>query len=334
MSAVVGLLDSVRAGVTTVLDHHASPFAVRGSLARMLRKRHGELFDTYIGFFSEIAAEYEMYVVGGSIYLYDEDLDEVRNTCYVFDPHGEIVGYQEKLVVTEQDEGLCSPGDGIAVLPTEWGRLGVIVGSDALFPEPARALAVKGAHLLVAPAACSGPVMHRQVRQAFQTRVQENQLFGATAFLVGPNSLGAGQYAGRSAVLAPMELANRRSGVLEEVGTASVASFVACECDLDALYQLWDTADPPLRHRMSVAWGPLLSGFYESGMTLSQGYEMLEAAPEEAVPVRPPEVAVPGEEGEEAGEEGVIGVPVTEEAVEEMPTEESPDAESWPFESR
>lgn len=33
MSAYSGIMDSVRAGVTTIFDHHASPFAVNGSLA-------------------------------------------------------------------------------------------------------------------------------------------------------------------------------------------------------------------------------------------------------------------------------------------------------------
>ncbi len=35
MSAMVGLLDSLRHGTTTLLDHHASPFGAAGSLSRM-----------------------------------------------------------------------------------------------------------------------------------------------------------------------------------------------------------------------------------------------------------------------------------------------------------
>lgn len=292
---------------------------MRGSLLRLLRKRHGELFDAYIEFFSEVAAEYGMYVVGGSIYLYDEDLDEVRNVSYLFDSHGQIVGYQEKLVLTQQDEGLCSPGDRVKVLPTEFGRLGVIIGSDALYPEPARALAVQGADLLVAPAACPGPVLYRKVREAFHARVQENQLFGAISFLVGPNNLGVGQYAGRSAVLAPMELTARRSGVLQEVGAANVESFVALECDLEDLHQLWETADPSLRHRMPLACAPVLAGFYATGGTVSQGYE-------------PPEAALPAPPAEEVEETAMRApVPVADSDVME---EESPDAaEEWPFDS-
>ncbi len=280
---------------------------MRGSLDRLLQKRYGELFDLYVGFFSEVAAEYGMYVVGGSVYLYDEDLDDVRSVCYLFDPNGGIVGYQEKLVLTRQDEELCSPGDRITILPTEFGRLGVIVGSDALYPEPARALAVQGADLLVAPAACPGHDLYRKVRGAFQARLEENQLFGAISFLVGPNSLGVGQFTGRSAVLAPMELTSRCSGVLQEVGTANVESFITFECDMDALHQLWETADPPLRHRMPLACRQVLAGFYETGATLSQGYGTLKAAPEEALPALPLETAVPGEEGYVPVEEEVTG---------------------------
>lgn len=301
---------------------------MRGSLVRLLRKRHGELFDAYVEFFSQVAAEYGIYVVGGSVYLYDEDLDEVRNASYLFDPHGEIVGYQEKLTLTRQDEGLCSPGDRVTVLPTELGRLGIVIGSDALYPEPARALAVQGADVLIAPAACPGPVLYRKVREAFHARVQENQLLGAISFLVGPNNLGSGQYAGRSAVLVPIELTARRSGVLQEVGAANVASFVASECDLDALQQLWETADPPLRHRMSLASGSILSSFYATGKTVSQGYEAPEEPPEEILPALPSEAVA----DEPAEAEAVAHAPVS--LADSMAEMESPDTvENWPFES-
>ena len=309
---------------------------MRGSLTRLLRKRHGELFDSYIEFFSDVAAEYNMYVVGGSVYLYDEDLDEVRNVCYVFDRHGGIVGNQEKLVLTRQDEELCSPGDRVAVLPTELGELGVIIGSDVLYPEPARALAVQGADLLIAPAACSGPVLHRQVRRAFHARVQENQLYGAISFLVGPNNLGQGQYAGRSAVLAPIELTARYTGVLLEVGAASVESFVVSDCDLDALQGLWETADPPLRNRIPLACGPVLSGFYRGGGSVSERFVEPEGAPEEALPERPAEAIVSDEPVEailEEEEELATRISVSL-ADSEVPAEESQDTEEeWPFES-
>jgi predicted amidohydrolase len=306
---------------------------MQGSLTRLFRKRHGELFDAYVGVFSDMAAEYGMYIVGGSVYLYDEYLDEVRNTCYVFDPRGDVVGYQEKLVLTRQDEELCSPGDRVTVLPTEFGRLGVIIGSDVLYPEPARALAVQGADVLVAPAACPGPITYQKVRDAFHARVQENQLFGAVSFLVGPNSLGSGEYGGRSAVLAPVELAARRAGVLQEVGAATVEGFVAAECDLDALQQLWETADPPLRHRVPLACGPVLAGFYEAGVTLSLGRELPEEVAEVPVPALPTEEIVVDEPTVEETEEAVISVPasMTDAAMKE---DESPgEVGEWPFES-
>lgn len=301
---------------------------MQGSLLRLLHKRHGELFDAYVEFFAQVAAEYEMYVVGGSVYLYDEDLDEVRNVSYVFDPQGEIVGWQEKLVLSRQDEELCSPGDRTTILATELGRLGLIIGSDVLYPEPARALAVQGAELLIAPAACPGEVQYRKVREAFRARVQENQLFGAMSFLVGPNNLGAKQYVGRSAVLAPIELTVRRSGVLHEVGAPNVESFVVSECDLEDLHQLWETADPPLRHRMPQVYGPMLAGFYEAGGTVSQGYEPPVEAMEEVF------VALPAEAGD-LEEKEAMAYPseiaeIPEVTVEEVPPEA---AEDWPFES-
>ena len=308
---------------------------MRGSLVRLLRKRHGELFDAYTGFFSEVAAEYGLYVVGGSIFLYDEDLDEVRNTSYVFDPRGEVVGYQEKLVLTQQDQDLCDPGDRVQVLDTDLGRLGVVFGTDALYPEPARALAVQGADLLVVPAACPGPVLYRKVREAFHARVQENQLFGAISFLVGSNNLGADQYAGRSAVLAPIELTARRTGVFQEVGAANVESFVAVECDLGDLRNLWETADPPLRHRMPRACGSLLAGFYATDGTVAQGYVAPEEAFREVPSALPSEESVYAEPARgtlEEAEEAVARIPVSVTSPDTTEEESPEEEEKWPFE--
>jgi len=309
---------------------------MRGSLVRLLKKRHGELFDAYMTFFAELAAEYNMYVVGGSTYLYDEEVDEVRNASYLFDPRGEVVGYQEKLVLTQQEEELCSPGDQLKVLPTDLGRLGIVIGSDVLYPEPSRALAVQGADLLVTPAACPGPVLYRQVRRAFHTRVQENQLYGAISFLVGPNNLGTGQYAGRSAVLAPMELTSRYSGVFQEVGAANVESFVASECDPDALQQLWETADPPLRHRLPSASRSALVDFYATGGTVSLAYQSLEEPPQEVLPALPVEITVPDEPVEDLPverEEVLTHVPTSMPETDEAEEELSGTTEEWPFES-
>jgi len=291
---------------------------MRGSLTRLLRKRHGELFDLYVSFFSEVAAEYGMYVVGGSVYLYDEDMDEVRNTSYLFDPRGQVVGYQEKLVPNRQDQELASPGDRVQVFSTEVGRLGMVIGSDVLYPEPARALAVQGAELLLAPAACPGPVMYRRVRDAFQARVEENQLFGAISFLVGPNNLGPDPFAGKSAVLAPLELTPRYVGVLQEVGANNVEGFVVLECDLAALARLQETSDPPLRDALPLACGSLLADFYRSGSPVSVGVQISEA---EAVEI--PDLPVQPDLAQEEGS------PVIENQV--APAAEVSDG--WPFES-
>lgn len=303
---------------------------MQGSLERLLRKRHGELFDAYVAFFSDVAAEYGMYVVGGSVYLYDPDLDEVYNSSYLFDPNGEIVGCQEKLVLNQQDEELCSPGERVQLFSTTFGKLGVIVGTDVLYPEPARALAVQGADLLVVPAACAAGVAYRQMRAAFEARLQENQLFGAISFQVGPNPLGAGEYAGKSAVAGPLAMTPRYTGVFQEVGAESVEGFVAHECDLAALREFQEASDPSLRHRMPLACGPVLAGFYETGGTIAQGYRVPEEAPPESPPVEEEET-----EAWEPEEEAVARVPVSVEAEEEDVVAVEMDVstgEEWPIE--
>jgi hypothetical protein len=130
-------------------------------------------------------------------------------------------------------------------LDTDFGKLSILIGQDTLYPESGRILADGGTILVVSLLLSTGPGAFWKARQAFSARLQENLFLGAQSCMVGKNILGQsdGDYTGKSAILAPLELTTRHSGVLGEVGTMVGESIVSATWDLKGLYELRNTAD-------------------------------------------------------------------------------------------
>ena len=257
----------------------------RGSLERLLRKRSNELLDAYVDIFGRLAREYSTAVVAGSLYLYDEETDTVKNRSYVFDVAGEVVGYQDKLNLTADEQDMASPGSTLNVLKTRYGRLGIVIGLDALYPEVARLLAMQGADLLVGITASPGAPQARAVRSALGVRAEENQVVAACSFLLGPNYLGRENredFFGQSALLAPISLTHKGDGILLQAGTDRTETIIAGELPVDELYALRQEGRFRPRQQMWLGeLGPVLADFYQQGLTIEQVIEQDSAVTEE-----------------------------------------------------
>ena len=101
------------------------------------------------------------------------ELDEngaKRNTAVLVDRNGEIVGRHHKvnLAMVEYDNGLV-PGDEYRVFDTEIGKIGMLICWDSYFPEGARALALRGAEILLISTA--GNPTHRHFARAKENGV-------------------------------------------------------------------------------------------------------------------------------------------------------------------
>jgi predicted amidohydrolase len=260
----------------------------RGSLQRLLRKNSDALRDVYLETFGNLAREFATAILGGSLYLYDSETETVRNRAYLFDIDGEVVGYQEKFNLAFEEQELASPGTDSTVFQTRIGRVGMLVGRDAVYPELARALAAQGAELLVGIAASPGDAQARIVRSALALRAEENQVFAAASFLIGPNYLDRENpegYFGRSALLAPISLTDKGDGILVEAGTNRTEGLIAAELDADALHVLWETSRfRPRREMILGNSGPVLAEMYREGLTIEQAIEQHIAGPVEVAP--------------------------------------------------
>ncbi len=137
---------------------------------------------------SEIAASKGIYIFGGSIP--EKDGKQVFNTCFIFGPDGNLLARHRKVHLfdvefsaglTFRESDTLGQGDTITVVDTPFGRIGVGICYDIRFPELARAVALRGAVLMVVPAAfnmITGPA-HWEI--IMRMRAVDNQFYVAGA---------------------------------------------------------------------------------------------------------------------------------------------------------
>ena len=104
---------------------------------------------------SEAARVASMWLVAGSVPELDEE-GELYNTALVFNPHGELVAFHRKahLYPPTSEPFIFRPGDRLTTFnDPALGAVGVVICFDGDFPEVARTMALRGARLVVAPAA-------------------------------------------------------------------------------------------------------------------------------------------------------------------------------------
>jgi len=116
----------------------------------------------------DAARRHGFYVVAG---LTERDGHADYNTAVLIDRQGNLAGkYRKVTLPREEIEGGLMPGDSLPVFDTDFGRIGMMICWDAEYIEPARALAVQGAEVILVPAA--GGYM-----TLLKARALENHLF-------------------------------------------------------------------------------------------------------------------------------------------------------------
>lgn len=116
----------------------------------------------------ELARKLHTYIVAGII---ERDGKTIYNTAIMVDREGKLAGtYRKTHLPREEVEGGITPGNTYPVFKTDFGTVGLMICWDVQFPEPARALALKGAELIVLPIAGGSDILAR-------ARAIENHLF-------------------------------------------------------------------------------------------------------------------------------------------------------------
>lgn len=119
-----------------------------------------------------LAREVGAYIVAG---IYERVGPVIYNTAVLIDRKGKLAGtYRKTHLPREEVEGGITPGDTYPVFKTDFGTVGLMICWDVQFPEPARAMALQGAELILLPIWGGSEVLAR-------ARAIENHVFLVTS---------------------------------------------------------------------------------------------------------------------------------------------------------
>jgi predicted amidohydrolase len=139
---------------------------------------------SYIDFFRSHSKQKNMIILAGTHICIDNGV--FVNKAFLFFPDGRIET-QNKLHLTpeERRQWKLTPGDGINMIDTGWGKVAILTCYDIEFPEVARIAAIQGAELILCPSYTDGAAGYYRVSYTCQARAIENQLFVALSGIVG-----------------------------------------------------------------------------------------------------------------------------------------------------
>lgn len=183
-------------------------------------------------FLSNLAHQYGIYLIGGSIP--EKRGNRYFNTTIAYNPSGEIIGIYRKIHLFDvdfenlhfQESAVLSAGNTPLLIDTPWGKIGILICYDLRFPELIRLYALRGAIMVVVPAAfnsVTGP-LHWEV--LFRARAIDNQVFllGASP---APHPQASYQAYGHSLIVDPMgrvveQLGNEEAIIVKEIDRSLV----------------------------------------------------------------------------------------------------------------
>ncbi len=106
-----------------------------------------------VEYFQKLAKKYNTYMIFDMI---ERDGSKLYNTAVCVEPTGEINGKYRKTHLTSSEKSWATAGDEILTFKTELGRIGIMIGYEAAFPEMSGLMAVKRADMIAIPSAFNG----------------------------------------------------------------------------------------------------------------------------------------------------------------------------------
>jgi predicted amidohydrolase len=137
-------------------------------------------------FMSGLAHECGIFLIGGSIP--EHSGGKYFNTSYIFGKNGELLGKHRKVhlfdidikgFMTFRESDTLTPGDGLTIADTEFGKIGVAICFDVRFPEMFSEMARRGCHLVVLPAAFTMATGAQHWELLVRARALDNQFYFA-----------------------------------------------------------------------------------------------------------------------------------------------------------
>jgi predicted amidohydrolase len=174
------------------------------------------------------AREHAIHLVGGSI-TERSGSGRLFNTSLVFDPSGDLVATYRKIHLFDVEVGghvyresdVEDPGEEIATADVEGWTVGLSVCYDLRFPELYRILTLRGANVLVVPAAFTMATGRDHWELLLRARAVENQCYVVAADDWGEHPGGRRTY-GRSMIVDPWGVVIAQASDGDAVVTATI----------------------------------------------------------------------------------------------------------------
>jgi deaminated glutathione amidase len=201
---------------------------------------------------AERARRHGIYLHCGSVYERAAGEPRLFNTTVVVDPSGEIVAKYRKIHMFDVDlagaesyreSATNAPGDEIVTFDLDGVTIGLAICYDLRFPELFRILALRGAEVIVLPAAFTLTTGKDHWEVLIRARAIENQVFMLAPGQVGSHPSGSGNAwcYGRSTIVNPW-------GTVQAVAHDD-ATVITSELDLSYLRRVRRQI-PSLANRM------------------------------------------------------------------------------------
>jgi predicted amidohydrolase len=136
--------------------------------------------------FSKVAKKHSMYVIGCYMVM---DKGKVYNSASIFDRSGNICGQYRKTHLPANETWEVTPGDSIDVFDLDFGRIGISICYDMMFPDSVRVMALKGAEIIFHPTFGYG--WYDEIGEAtLKTRANDNGVYIITSKSFAYNGAG------------------------------------------------------------------------------------------------------------------------------------------------
>lgn len=174
------------------------------------------------GIFAEVAAlarRHGLYILGSCLSKLGDD--NFGNTAVLFNSDGDALGTYSKIHLFRlmEEEQYLTGGDRLALLESQWGKLGLAICYDLRFPEMFRTYALRGAKIVFLPSEWPHPrLAHWQT--LLRARAIENQYYVVACNRVGTSK--DTDFFGHSCIIDPWGQTVVEAGEEEMVLTAEI----------------------------------------------------------------------------------------------------------------
>ena len=198
---------------------------------------------------SDLAKEKKVFLAFGFVEKAEKDGKQVLyNSVALIDRDGVPLGqYRKSHLVDGPETASFEKGTEYSVFDTEIGKIGIMICWDTAYPEVARILALKGAEIILVPAAWEAPF------DEDWDIVQCARSFDNVLYVASCNHVGTDReltFFGKSKIVGPVGRTIKQAGSGEEVIRAAV--------DLDLLPELRNDFYVLLRDRNPNTYGEIL----------------------------------------------------------------------------